>query len=132
MALASGLIARSDVASDSGASVTFVLAARMSVRLLTTLFFLPRWSARLPSLDDARVVVGLCDRPGVLPYIDSNSDSCVRKRIFPSRSSILFRSHSSDVSRRIPCNCTTKVQWIPLKQRPMLHTTFHLICWSDL
>jgi hypothetical protein len=34
---------------------------------------LSRWAARLPSLDDAHVVIGLCRRFGALPCVDSGA-----------------------------------------------------------
>src|SRR5580704_9322586 len=71
MALASGLFARSHVARDSGAPGHFCVCSTRVVGAVDDAILLSRWAARLPSLDDARVVVRLRDRLGALPCIDS-------------------------------------------------------------
>src|SRR5271154_5917738 len=71
MALASGLFARPYVARDSGAPGHFCVCSARVVGAVDDAILLSRWAARLPSLDDARVVVRLCDRLGALPCIDS-------------------------------------------------------------
>ena len=73
MALAGGLFARSHGARDSGASGHFCARSARFVRAIDDSIFLPRWATRIPCMDDARVVVKLCDRLGALPCIDSTA-----------------------------------------------------------
>ena len=70
MALAGGLLARSDGARDSGASGHICARGARFVRVIDDSIFLPRWAARIPCVDDARIVVRFCDRLGALPRID--------------------------------------------------------------
>ena len=73
MAMAGGLFARSHGARDSGAS-DYVCARR--ARLAGTAYdsiFLSRGAARLPRVDDARVVVGFRPCFGALLCIDSTA-----------------------------------------------------------
>jgi hypothetical protein len=71
MDLAGGLLARSHDASDSGASGNFCARNARFVGTIDDFVFLSRWATRIPSVDDARVVVGLCDRLVAVPRIDS-------------------------------------------------------------
>jgi hypothetical protein len=80
MALASGLFARPFVARDSGAPGRFYVRSTHVVGVVDDAPLLSRWAARLPSMDDARVVVRLCDRFGALPCIDSNAVEWVQGR----------------------------------------------------
>jgi len=73
MALASGLFAASYVARDSGAPGDFYASSPRLVRAVDDAILLSRWAARIPRVDDACVVVGLCDRLGALPRIDSTA-----------------------------------------------------------
>src|SRR5271154_2222145 len=73
MALAGGLLARSHGAGDSGASGNFCARSARFVGAIDDSIFLPRWGTRIPGVDNARVVVGLCDRLGALPCIDSTT-----------------------------------------------------------
>ncbi len=73
MALAGGLFARSHGARDSGASGHFCALRARPVGTVDDSIFLLRWATRIPRVDDARIVVGLCDRVGALPRIDSNA-----------------------------------------------------------
>src|ERR1700722_9085077 len=71
MTLASGLFARPYVARDSGAADHFCFCSIRVVGAVHDAILPSRWAARLPSMDDARVVVMLCDRLGALPCVDS-------------------------------------------------------------
>jgi hypothetical protein len=73
MALAGGLLARSHGARDTGASGHFCARRAGFARAVDDSIFLPRWTTRIPGLDDARAVVGLCDRLGALPRVDSTA-----------------------------------------------------------
>jgi hypothetical protein len=73
MALAGGLFARSHVARDSGASGHFCASRARLVRTVDDSAFLPRGATRIPCVDDARVVVRLCDRLGALLCTNSTA-----------------------------------------------------------
>lgn len=70
MALAGGLPARSHGARDSGASGHFCARNARFVRAIDDPIFLFRWATRIPCVDDARIVVRLCDRLGAVPHTD--------------------------------------------------------------
>ena len=73
MALASGVYAGPYVACDSGAPSYIYASSPRLVRAVDDAILLSRWAARIPRVDDARVVVGLCDCLGALPCIDSTA-----------------------------------------------------------
>ena len=73
MALAGGVFPRPHVARDSGASGHFCVRRARFVRPIDDSIFLPRGAARIPCVDDARIVVRLCHRLGTLPCIDSTA-----------------------------------------------------------
>ena len=73
MALAGGLLARSHVARDFGASGHFCARRARLVRTVDDSIFLSRGATGIPCVDDARLVVRLCDRLGALPCVDSTA-----------------------------------------------------------
>ena len=73
MALASRLFARPHAARDSGAPGYIYASSPRLVRAVDDAILLSRWAARIPRVDDACVVVGLCDCLGALPRIDSTA-----------------------------------------------------------
>ena len=81
MALAGGLFARSLGARDSGASGHFCAWGTGVVGTADDTFFLSSGAARIPCVDDARVVVRLCDRLGAIPCIHSIAVEWLQGRI---------------------------------------------------
>ena len=73
MALPSGLFARLNVARDSGAPGDFCVCGTRFVGAVDDAILLSRWAARLPSLDDARIVVRFRNRLGALPCTHSTA-----------------------------------------------------------
>lgn len=83
MALAGGLLARSHGARDFGASGHFCAGDARFARVTDDSIFLPCWTTRIPRVDDARVVVRVCDRFGSLPRIDWTALVINRRRPWP-------------------------------------------------
>jgi len=73
MQLAGGLLAGSHVARHSGAGSHVRSGRARIVRRLDDPILQARWIARIPGVDDARVVARLCDRLGALSCIDSSA-----------------------------------------------------------
>jgi len=73
MDLAGGLLAGSHVVRDSGACGQFRSGRARIIRRLDDPILQARWTARIPRVDDARVVARLCDRLGTLSCIDSSA-----------------------------------------------------------
>ena len=73
MALAGGVPADSHDARDSGTSGDFCVRSARFVRAVDDSLFLSRGAARFPRVDDARLVVRLCNRLGALPCADSTA-----------------------------------------------------------
>jgi len=73
MVLAGGLLARSHGARDSGAPGHFCVCSTRVVGAVDDAILLSRWATRLPSLDDARVVVKLCDRLVAVLRVDQTA-----------------------------------------------------------
>jgi hypothetical protein len=73
MAAAGGVFACSYGARDSGASGYFYASSTRLVGAVDDSIFLSRWTARIPCMDDARIVARVCDRLGALPCIDSTA-----------------------------------------------------------
>ena len=70
MALASSVSAHAHGARDTGASCHFCARDARFVGAIDDSSFLPRWAARISGVDDARLVVRLCDRLGAVLRID--------------------------------------------------------------
>jgi hypothetical protein len=70
MAVARGLSARSHGSRDSGAPRHFCARSARFARAIGHSIFLPRWATTVPCVDDARVVIRLCDGLGALLRAD--------------------------------------------------------------
>ena len=73
MALAGGVPPDSHDARDSGTSGDFCVCSARFVGDVDDSLFLSRGAARFPRVDDARLVVRLCNRLGALPCADSTA-----------------------------------------------------------
>lgn len=73
MDLASGLLAGSHVARHSGASSHVRSGGARIIRRLDNAILQVCWTARIPGVDHARVVAGLCRCLGTLSCVDSSA-----------------------------------------------------------